>query len=624
MIVRLKIIICLVLAAITVTIYWPAAHFGIIYLDDSFFVLSNPEINAGLTWHSLWWALTGIVVSNWHPVTNFSFLLTHQFFGENPGVEHGVNIAFHAANAVLLFLVLNRMTRSIWRSAMVAAIFAWHPLRVESVAWIAERKDVLCGFFCMLALYCYAKTATQGGEKPLNEKSMAKSIGTSIVHHRLPLLFFILALMSKPMAVSLPFLLLLLDFWPLQRFNHSTYRRLIIEKTPFFLLTAVFCALTYEIQKSTGATVSLGQFGPGDRMANVLTGYTGYLGKLLWPTHLAIVYPLVEIADPMSACLRGIVLLLISIVCVLEITNRPYLLAGWFWYLIACLPIIGVVQVGVAAMADRYTYLPLIGPVIAGVWLGAECVEKATAKTYMIALAWILTGALALASREQVELWGSTANLFEHALKVTGDNYEAHYELGAGYETEGLTNAAITQYRVAAAINHADRRPPLALVRLLYQEGYVAAAASAYDAVLQVDSNDVPSRVDQAQMYLQMGETTRAVSQLEIALRIDPDFPEALNNLAWILATSSDATIRDGPRAVVLAERACELTQYRQTMMVGTLAAAYAEAGRFDDAITTAQNALELARQNDQKELLLKNQELDELYRKHEAYHGSP
>jgi tetratricopeptide (TPR) repeat protein len=635
---RRNFFICLLLAGVTLAIYWPARHYGVVYFDDEVFT-DNPEVESGFNWHSLLWTFSGVLAANWHPVTSLSFVLDHQFFGKNPGVEHLVNLFFHAVNAALLFLVLNQMTNTVWRSAIVAAIFAWHPLRVESVAWISERKDVLCGFFFLLTLLCYARAVTSG--KWRVTRTEAPSDSSRVTCHLRPfywlaLVFFALGLMSKAMLVSLPFLLLLLDVWPLGRVagdkwrvtrfripapQPSTCNRLFLEKWPFFALSAAGCAVTYEIQKNFAAVVSFDRLGLGDRLGNAIVSYVSYLAKLVWPAKLAVVYPYPKSSDAMEVWLAALLLLAISALCVLQISRRPYLAAGWFWYLVAMLPVIGLVQVGQQAMADRYTYIPLIGPVAGLVWLVSEWAGKMPARKFLLApSAVILLAACAIAARRQVEFWENSVSLFQHAIAVTTDNSAAQYSLGIGLERGGLTNAAMVQYRIAAAMNPLDTLARGNLAHLLREQGRWAEAADQYSAILRVNPNNLPAELTLGQTLSQMGRTVEAVFHFETALRIDPDSAEALNNLAWTLATCPDSNIRNGARAVQLAGRACELTDYKKTMMVGTLAAAQAEAGRFDDAMAVAQKAVALAQKNGEPDLLQKNQALLELYRQHKAY----
>jgi tetratricopeptide (TPR) repeat protein len=644
--------ICLFLAGITVAVYWPARHYGIIYYDDPLFTTENDMVKSGLNWQSVWWALSSVVVANWHPVTSLSFVLDHQFFGTNPGAEHLVNVLFHAANAALLFLVLNKMSGATWRSAAVAALFVWHPLRVESVAWISERKDVLCGFFFMLTLWAYARYA---------QKSKVQS-PKSKVFYWLALVFFALGLMSKAMLVTVPFLLVLLDFWPLRRISEFGVRpalrslwakdgsselknasrpstlnpvkgrgrvaqlyaalrpqlsTLLLEKWPFFALSAFFCGITFLVQKEFAAMVSFDRLTLGDRISNAVSSYLQYLVKLFWPAKLAVIYPYPKSHDALEGWLIALLLAAVSVLCICQLFRRPYLAVGWFWYLGTMLPVIGLVQVGGQAMADRYTYIPLIGPVISLVWLAAEVFPSR--KTSLFAATAIILAAFLGQTGRQLQFWRDTVALAGHNIAVTPENASAYFTLGVGLEHAGETNRAMVCYRVATAIFSGDIDARKNLANLLRQQGHLSAAEQEYNILLALNPNDFATHVCLADVVGHLGRTDEAMSHLNEALRLNPDSTEALNNLAWMLATSPCAEFRDGPRAVALARHAGELTKFEKTIFVGTLAAAYAEAGRFDDAIATTQKAIALAQQNGEQDLLQKNQELLERYRRHQT-----
>ena len=639
---RRNFIIALALAGITLAIYWPVRNYDLVYYDDFLFVTDNAEINSGLNWHSFTWAIFSVVAGNWHPVTNLSFVLNHQFWGANSGGEHLVNVVFHALNAGLLFLVLSRMTNSFWRSAVVAALFAWHPLRVESVAWIAERKDVLCGFFFLLTLLAWVRYA-QGvtGDKrqvtgtATTDRAPLKSRVTRHASrfYWLALVFFVLGFMSKPIIVTLPFVLLLLDVWPLGRIadcglriadwknpvQRSVLRWLFWEKWPFFGLTLVFCGLTYWIQKKGGAVVPWTRLGPEARLANAVTSYLQYLVKLVWPANLAVIYPYPKKFDDLETALTVLLLLAVTALCLCQLFRRPYLAVGWFWYLGTSVPIIGLVQVGEQAMADRYTYLPLIGPVISLVWLIAEWFPSG--KMIPAAAATLVLGACVSLTGRQMQFWRNTIALFEHNVAVTPENASAHFTLGLGLAHAGDTKRAMVCYRVATMISPGDREAHRNLARLLHQQGHLTAARDEYNTLLALDPNDPAAHLSLADVAVRLGRTGEAVFQLNEALRLDPDSIEALNNLAWRLATCPDANIRNGTRAVQLAERACAITGSRQAIPLGTLATAYAEAGRFDDAIATAEKACTLASESGKPDLLKQIQELLELYRAHQPYH---
>ncbi|MGD1087654.1 MAG: hypothetical protein ABR955_02880 [Verrucomicrobiota bacterium] len=622
--------ICLLLAGVTLAIYWPARNYDIVFLDDPLFVTDNPDVAAGLNWHSFVWAMTSVTAANWHPVTSFSFVLMHQFFGTNPGAEHLVNLFFHAANVVLLFLVLLQMTGATWRSAMVAAIFAWHPLRVESVAWISERKDVLFGFFTLLSLLCYARYAQQRSKAKFEPQVSAGRLGTR--DYALALIFFVLGYMSKAMIVSLPFLFLLLDYWPLQRMTHGEFRManlkpLLLEKIPFFVLAIFFSALTFWIQKTHAANfVTLERLGLMDRTGHAMQSYVQYVSKLFWPANLAVFYPYPQTQDFLEICLAGLLLLAISAFCVCQIARRPYLAVGWFWYLGTAVPIIGLVQVGAQAMADRYTYLPLIGPVISLVWLISDGVKSKSLRKFLLApMTVVLLATCVILTRRQLQFWQNTITLFEHTIAVTPENAPAQYLLAVGLDREGRLEEAMLHYRIDVAIVPQNYRAYFRLGECFKRQGRWEQAAQEYNAAIAADVNadNYVTHLSLADALSHLGRNEEAKFHLDEALRIKPDSILTMNNLAWLLATCPDANVRDGARAIQLAERACELTDHQVPMCIGTLAAAYAEAGRFDDAIATAQKACALAKKLGKQGLLQKNQELLELYHAHKPYRES-
>ena len=650
---RRNLVICLLLAGITFALYWPVRNFDLVQYDDPLFLTENLEIQSGLNGHSLHWAMTGVVAANWHPVTSLSFVLGHQLWGTNPGAEHLVNAGFHALNAALLFLVLLQLTQSPWRSAVVAALFAWHPLRVESVAWIAERKDVLSVFFLFLTLLAWARYA-QGRSRVESREPRAGSYSLALDPRRwtldyyLALVFFALGLMSKAMLVTVPFGLLLLDAWPLGRVtsdmwqgtkNKKTSPRrstlnahlstLLREKWPFFLLATGFSIVTFVVQRGESATPSLAQLGLELRLENVIVSYLRYLAWTVWPANLAAYYSFpfdhhfyLALWPDWAMGMGAVLLAGISVLCLKQIVRRPYLAVGWFWYLGTMVPVIGLVQVGGQGMADRYTYIPLIGPVISLVWLVAE---KWPAKIFPRALFTTLTLAILagcfLQTRHQLQFWKNTETLSQHTIDVTGENPRAEYLLGLGLEHKGDIDGAMVHFRNAMTSQPTVTEAFYAMGRLLGQQGRWAEAERTYSAMLANNPEDFTCHLGLVSVLPHLGRTAEAVSHLKTAMQNCPDTPDAMNNLAWTLASSEEAELRDGAQAVKHAERACELTHDRETMMVGTLAAAYAEAGRFDEAIATAQKACTLASESSQQELLNRNQELLELYRQHRPYH---
>ncbi|HEU6447286.1 MAG TPA: tetratricopeptide repeat protein [Verrucomicrobiae bacterium] len=645
---RLKLFICLLLFGITLAVYWPARHFDLIYYDDPLFVTDNSTVTNGLSAESFKWAMTSVVAANWAPLTHLSFVLTHQFFGINPGAEHLVNAFFHAANAVLLFLALAQLfktapgnarpTGNVWRCAIVAAIFAWHPLRVESVAWITERKDVLFAFFEFIAIFAYGKFVEGKNEK----------LPRGWIWYLAALIAFALGFMSKAMIVTLPFLLLLLDFWPLRRFNNLPIQRLLLEKIPFFALTIFFSALTFWIQQTHAAVVPLEKLGIFERIENATLAYAGYPGKFFWPAKLAAIYPFPRNIDFNLFVLAAILLLAISALCIWKLRRMPYLAVGWFWFLGTFVPVIGLVQIGETAMADRYTYLPLIGISIALVWLVARGGRSSTTpqitglaeldppkfpvnnsllrKSFLaVATACILAALIILTSR-QLQFWRNTVSLFEHTIAVTRENPSAEFCLASGFEHENRLNDAAAHYRIATEIAPDDFQARYNLAICLDKLGDYSGALAEDEPLLAsgYKRDDFAAHANFADVFMHSGRYDEAVSQLETALRLNPDSTEVLNNFAWLLATCPDAKIRDGKRAVELAERACKLSDDKQTVCIGTLAAAYAEANEFDDAIATAQRAIARAQANGETDLAQRNRQLLKIYQAHKPFREKP
>jgi tetratricopeptide (TPR) repeat protein len=502
-------------------------------------------------------------------------------------------------------------------------VFAWHPLRVESVAWIAERKDVLCGFFFLLALLCYAQRVTGGKRRLRCGRQFASSITRPSFFHWLALIFFALALLSKPMAVTLPFVLLLLDVWPLGRisnfkFQISNLKPLLVEKIPFFALMLVFCVTTCWIQHDYAAMTPWEKLGFAPRVANAVSGYLAYPAQLFWPVDLAAIYPYPKSYDVTQTVLKAALLLVISAGCLRQLARRPWLTVGWFWYLGTALPVIGLVQVGEQAMADRYTYLPLIGPVVALVWTAAEIFSRGRgAKVILMAAAVLILSTFAALSARQLQFWRNTVALFEHNVAVTPANASAEFTLGLGFEHAGDTNRAIVCYRTARMLEPGDFQNRRSLAGLLARQGQFAAAVAEYASLLTDEPTEYQDHLGLAGLLAMQGRTDESLFQLNETVRLNPGCVEALNNLAWALATSPRAELRDGPRAVMLAQRACELTRFEKPIFLGTLAAAQAGDGKFDDAIVTAQSACNLAAKNGETNLLQRNQQLLERYRQH-------
>jgi tetratricopeptide (TPR) repeat protein len=524
------------LVLVTVALYWPATGGGFVY-DDGDYVLNNPHVTSGVTWENIRWALGSGYAANWHPVTWLSHMMDCQMFGLNPFGHHLTSILLHALNTLLVFLFLRGLTGSLWRSFMVAALFGWHPLHVESVAWVAERKDVLSAFFGLLALIFYARYA--GRAEAGNQKPEA---GIRPFGFRLPadywfsLLFFALGLMSKPMLVTWPFVLLLLDYWPLARFNPGQLRRLVQEKIPFFALSAAASVVTFVVQKQGGAMESVAAIPVGIRAGNALLSYCGYLGKLFWPVDLAAFYPFPTQLLIWKVLLAGGLLLGISALLFAQRRRRPFLLMGWLWFCGTLVPVIGLVQVGDQAMADRYSYLPSLGIFILVVWGACELTRhwRFQKAALSVAAALVLIPCLA-ATWKQIGCWHDGETLFRHALAVTKDNFIAHYNLGVALNDKGQEDEAIKQFQESLRLNPNDVEAHNNLGVALDKKGEVDAAISQYQQALRLRPDYAQAHNNLGLMLGKKGRTTEAISQYREALRLKPDFAEAHCNLGNVL-----------------------------------------------------------------------------------------
>jgi tetratricopeptide (TPR) repeat protein len=594
-------IIYLALLVITAAVYWPVSGYDYINLDDAAYAAENPHVQQGLTLAGVSWAFQPVKrVANWHPVTWLSLMLDCQLFGNSPGAHHMVNLLFHLANVLLLFHVWRRMTNDLWPSALVAALFAWHPLHIESVAWISERKDVLSTFFGLLTIWAYAQFAEQSKVRSPRSK----------VFYGLALLWFALGLMSKPMLVTWPFVLLLLDFWPLGRVTSDNWRvtklripvpqlsslnHLLLEKLPFFILAIASSAVTFYVQRTSGVMSLVSYLPIWERCSNAVVCCVLYLGKMIWPWQLAFFYPYHSWAA-WQVVGSAVLLALISLLTVWQLRRRPFLIVGWLWFLGTLVPVTGFVQVGMQSMADRYSYIPLIGPFVMMVWGGKE-IGGARAYAQFIRGA-VMAAALAIclaATSLQLGYWRNGEILCRRALEVTENNVLVHYLLGKTLMDEGRVNEGMPQ------LNAALQPTPWFSMEIT---GWF------YEIQYELGTG-----------YAQQGMTQEAIDHYQEAIRRNSARPEALNGLAWLLATGPDAKFRDGAEAVRLAQEACDMTHYHETVYVGTLAAAYAEAGQYNDAIQTAETAIDLARAAGETNLLAANLRLLEVYRAGHPYH---
>jgi protein O-mannosyl-transferase len=744
--------LCLVLAAITFAVFGQTAGFGFVNFDDDLYVYDNAKVAGGLSLRGLAWVFTHADCSLYHPLTMLSLMADYQLHGLHAGGYHLTNVLLHTASVILLFLILRQMTGALWRSAFVAAVFAIHPLRVESVAWVAERKDVLSGFFFMLTLGAYVHYVR-------NPKSVARYLMVAAA--------FVLALLSKPTMVTLPFVLLLLDYWPLQRAKSAG--RLVLEKLPLLALAAGACAMTV---LAAGKWITINdRLSMPSRIGNALVSYTIYLRQMVWPEGLAVHYPYPHNGPPpWEVALAGALLAGLSAVAWGKRRTRPWLLVGWLWYLGMLAPMIGIVQVGSFSHSDRYTYLPQIGIYLAVTWLLAEW------RVSRVALGSLMAGVLVVlmtCAWQQTAYWKNSETLWARTLACTADNELAHYDFGATLIKEGRTDEAITQFQDALHINpnSADPQTSLAIALLqkgkvddaiyhfmyalhlnpdyaeahnglgsallrkerveeaathfqkalqinpdfaqahvnlgnillkkgsvddaithyqhalqidpdeaevhsslgsallhkgkveeaaahfqralqinpdfapahynlgnillekgkvddaithyqhalqtdpdyaqahvnlgdaLLQKGRADEAIPHYQHALQIDPDCAPAHVNLGGIFLQKGNAADAIAHFQKALQLEPDDLDVQNNLAWLLATCPKASLRNGDKAVQLAQRANELAGGKNPVILRTLAAAFAEAGRFSDAGRSAQKAIELAQAAGRKDL---------------------
>jgi tetratricopeptide (TPR) repeat protein len=656
--------ICAVLVLGITATYWAVFSYGFIDYDDPEYVWQNPQVLAGLSWPGTVWAFTTIHASNWHPLTWLSHMLDVQLYGMHAGGHHATNVLFHAANTVLLFLLLKRLTSATWRSAFVAALFAFHPLHVESVAWIAERKDVLSTFFFLLTLLAYAsyakKQETRSNEQEILENRSPFSFLLSPVSQSyfLALFFFALGLLSKPMLVTLPFVLLLLDYWPLGRVTRlrpatawqasdekadvqtlgatkrskdssTSWRdgakrrqlfRLLLEKVPFFALSAASCVVTILAQRHALASISELPFEA--RLQNAIASCLFYLEKTFWPVPLVPFYPYTTI-DPETTAIAAFTLLMISGAVFISLRRRPYLAVGWLWFLGTLIPVIGLVQVGSQSMADRYTYVPLIGIFIAMVWWVGDGLQRQRGYRLVmttVAVVGILGICLTLTAA-QVRWWRNSETLARHALAVTTSTAPMQVLLGNALLRQNKPGEAAEHFAEAARLCPDKSQIQCNLAMALAAEGRIDEAIAVNRNALKIDPNDSRSHYLQGNLLATQARYGEAIKEYGVVLLEDPDYLVALNDLAWLLATAPEARFRNGAEAVTLAEKVCRLTNYKLPLFVGTLAAAYAEAGRYDDAAKMAEQAIALATAQNKKLLVDKNRELLELYQSQKAYH---
>lgn len=653
--------ICVVLAGITWTVFGQTLGHDFVNYDDNLYIYENPNIVSGLTRPAILWAFTHGHAGTWHPLTSLSHMLDCQVFGLNAGSHHFTNVLLHTLAVVLLFLFLQQVTGAPWRSAFVAAVFAVHPLRVESVAWVAERKDVLSGVFFMLTLLAYARYVS-------GERSLLRYLSVAFC--------FALGLMAKPMLVSLPLVLLLLDYWPFRRFgsqslgNHANFARrsnfshLVAEKIPLFLLSLLSSLLTWWAQRAFMRSTS--EIPLVLRAENAIVSYVRYLWQLLWPADLAPFYPHPQATLSLLLVVAASVLLVaISAIVLCYGRKFPYLTTGWGWYLIMLLPVIGLVQVGEQALADRYTYLPQIGIVLAITWTAADATAGIRQlKRFVAFTAVAVTVILAWCAFHQTRYWRDSESLWLHTLAVKENNALAHNNLADVWSRSGRVDDAIRQYqaalkvmpespvarnnlgshflkqgKVAEAIEEFRRvlsrdpqsiRARFSLADALMRSGRAAEAVAEYEKALAIKPDLARGHLALGHALMRAGRLADAIAQFKIAVQLEPGHAHARNSLAtafaakqqwgeaircwretleidpnnvaaqsglaWTLATAPDPTLRNGAAALAVAQHLFQTVDASDPALLRVLAAAYAEAGRFSEAIKTTERGIALAK----------------------------
>ena len=525
--VRYLLLTCSALFIITMAVYMQTGNHQFVF-DDEDYVTSNLHVAGGLSGENILWAFTSSHSSNWHPVTWLSHMTDVQLFEMNPRGHHLVNVSIHAIASLLLLFLLFRLTGVLWQSAFVAALFALHPLHVESVAWVAERKDVLSAFFWFVTLLFYTEYAAK----------------RKLSLYLAALLSFILGLMSKPMLVTLPIVMLLMDYWPLnregleQRQSRFTGRvpALIKEKIPFFFCSLFSGLITIYAQHKGGATRTLEDFPFLLRTENALTAYVTYIFKTVWPHDLAVYYPF-HSSIPLWQVIGSLLVLLLVSIAVIRVGRRfPYLPVGWFWFVITLLPVIGLLQVGSQSMADRYMYIPVIGLFIIAAWGSADlAVGLKQRKTILALLAGVVIIASAALAWRQTGYWRDEISLYRHTLRVTPGNYFINFNLGHALAKEGDLDGAIREFQETLRIKPDYAKAHSSLGIAFTQKGHLDAAIREYQEALRINPDDARSHSNLGIVFARKGNLDAAILEFEEAVRISPDFKDARNNLVFAL-----------------------------------------------------------------------------------------
>ena len=567
--------ICLVLTLVTVAVFYQVCSYDFVNFDDAEYIYENPNIQAGITPEAIKWAFTTGRANNWHPLTWLSHMLDWQLFGHNPWGHHLTNLIFHIANTLLLFVVLKQMTRNIWPSAFVAALFAIHPLHVESVAWVAERKDVLSTFFWILTVWAYVRFVRR----------------PKVAGYLLVVVFFVLGLLSKPMLVTLPFVLLLLDYWPLDRLSPKRPKAgLFIEKIPLFAMALVSCIVTFIVQQKGGAIHSGEDYSFFVRLANASISYLQYINKMIWPVRLAMFYPHPgQNISILYAIISAVFLLVVTIFILRFAADRRYFVTGWFWYLGTLIPVIGLVQVGDQAMADRYSYITLTGLFIIIAWGLPELLGKwPHRKVALWTCSLVVLSALAVCAYLQQRYWKNSITLCEHALKVTKDNYKAHFCMTDMLLEQGRIEEAIRHNTEALRINPNYAKAFNNLGIALRKAGRIDEAIDCYKRAIEIDPDFATAYVNLGYALAAKGKFDEAISVYNKALKIAPDLIQLHINLGVALFRSGKSAEAQKEYEKIL------LIQPQNAVAHNDLGAVLLQQGKFDQAIGHFKQALQI------------------------------
>ncbi|HEY3862299.1 MAG TPA: tetratricopeptide repeat protein [Verrucomicrobiae bacterium] len=646
--------VCLALGLGVIGLYAPAFTFGFISYDDPLYVVNNPHINHGLA-QAFGWAFASGYGHAWQPLAWLSHAMDCQMFGLKPAGHHAVNVILHALNSVLVFLVLRQLTGAFWRSAAVAAFFAWHPLHVEDAAWISERKELLSAFFWLLTVWAYA----------LYVKSRQAQSSTSWRYYAGAVVLFVLTLLCGPVGVTLPIILLLLDWWPLGRLAATPEqpaskraRFLLVEKIPFVALSIVTCIVSAIAIRRDQLADPMAGLPFRIRFVTAGMSFFHYLWKSVWPADLGTPYPFVLHVPKLELIGAALVLIAITAAVGWAWKTRPYGLAGWFWFLAALLPVVNLFQSGAQPMADRYMYIPSIGLWMLICWAAYDVAGLAHAGRVALGglcavllaaccvLCWIQLGTWRDDSTLLARIPDSGSNAFGHAqyanfllrqgkpneahaecqqaIDITPDNAKFAALMGDILLEQRKVDEAVKEFQSALGMDHNCEIARFGLGRAFVAQRRVPDAAAEFKAIILDDPNNFDAHNWLARIDIAQNKPAAAADEFRLSLKTEINQPTTLNDLAWLLSTDPHPEIRKGDEAVKLAQRACTLTQGREPRFIGTLAAAFAETGDFDRAVTAGKRAYDLALKQGRKDLADTNSELEALYRARKPFHQQP